>query len=1631
MENIASILRGIRNHSLGWGLAALLLSTTGAAAQTITTSAVIANASDDTEEVVATGAIDFDSSDLELINEGAGDQIVGLRFANLNVPQGAVIVNAYVQFTCDETGTAATSLVFRGEASDNAATFTNVAFNVSARPKTVASASWTANPWNTLQEQGADQRTANLKTVVQEIVSRSGWQAGNALALYVTGSGKRVAESYEGASSGASGHSLLQVATLVVEYMMPTTLSVRVSNGNDDAEEKISSGAMDLSSSDLEMIDDGGAQYVGMRFGGVGIPRNAVITEAYVQFSTDEVNSEATSLLINGEAVDNSATYAATAFNISSRPRTAAGVSWTPAAWSTVSEISDIQRTPNIASVVQEIVNRSGWNAQNALSIIVSGTGKRVAKAYNLSATEAPLLVVKYYTTTPAVAPVGVFPVPKNAVWQYFDKGTDLGTAWKEPAFDASSWAFGPAQLGYGDGDEATIVGFGSNANSKYPTTYFRHAFDVQTLAGIDSLQISLMRDDGAVVYLNGQEVYRSNMPTGAVNFQTLASSNINGTPESTYEVAKIGVGSLRVGRNVLAVEIHQDVATSSDLSFNFALEPRRNDKKLIVSPSNWEYNDRGAALADWFTTTFADTTWKYGLSPLGYGNGGEKTVLSYGGNAASKYLATYFRKNFVVSDTAGYNSLLLRLKKDDGAVVYLNGVELLRDNMPFGAVTKDTRAVNYVEGSEEQAFTEYYIDKKLLKLGTNLVAVEVHQNTPTSTDLVFDMELVLREASATLSRLSTGATVVCEPSSSRSIGCFTSVVPTNQTQNFVFPSGTHTFQRLIKSDSDVYTGTTNRVPNGNDFTGYIPVNGSSTQGWLSINHENTPGGVSIVDLHFDNARKLWKVDTISKVDFSQVVQTVRNCSGGVTPWGTVITSEETFSTGDANVDGYQDVGWQVEIDPKTRKIRDFTGDGKPDKLWAMGRMSHENIAVAKDGRVAYEAEDGGTSGVYKFVPTTPGNLYDGTLYVLKRDAANSTTGTWVAVPNTTQADRNNTNSLAGSLGGTNWGGPEDVEIGPDGMVYFTAKGPGTVWRFKDDGMTVSKLEAWVTNQSYPVQTEAGVVGESWNTGNDNLAFDGDGNLWVLQDGGRDHIWVVRPSHTPANPRVELFATTPSGSEPTGITFSPDFRFLFISFQNPSNTNTASQRDAADSLVTFNSSTTVVVARKEELGAHAQAPVVNLGPDIKVCEGTPVVLRYSNPHAQNIWNTGATDTALVVKTSGTYILSAVGNNGLVGRDTIKVTIEPKPSFELGPNVSICRGSSYTFELNKSYSYIWDDKSTDRFRTVTKAGVYYVVASNGTGCYFADTVVVSYKPESVPDVGPNRTICRGGHVTLHPGPGFVSYEWSNGRTVASVDINKPGLYWVKVTSKDGCVAYDTVEVAYNPEPELGQDITICRGNSVVLNAGTGFEEYRWKNGETVPTIVVSEPGAYWVRTVDEHGCVAYDTTHVTLFEAPSVQLGRDTTICSGCSIMLDAGPGRSYRWSNGAVARQITVDAAGNYSVVVTNENGCTASDDINVSVSLPTGVQEIVAGEHASMRVFPNPFSTDLTVAMTLTKQVSLSVALFDMTGRRVATIAEGVYNAGNYTLPFSALSLPSAQGVYMLQVVVDGREIAHKLIRK
>ncbi|HEX2980849.1 MAG TPA: hypothetical protein VHO48_11340, partial [Anaerolineaceae bacterium] len=123
--------------------------------------------------------------------------------------------------------------------------------------------------------------------------------------------------------------------------------------------------------------------------------------------------------------------------------------------------------------------------------------------------------------------------IEAGASWKYLDNGSNLGTAWRASGFNDATWASGAAILGYGDGHEATTVSYGSDPNNKYITTYFRKSFTIGDPALYDSFEISATVDDGLVIYLNGVELARGNMPSGTISYTTRASTAIEDTSQT------------------------------------------------------------------------------------------------------------------------------------------------------------------------------------------------------------------------------------------------------------------------------------------------------------------------------------------------------------------------------------------------------------------------------------------------------------------------------------------------------------------------------------------------------------------------------------------------------------------------------------------------------------------------------------------------------------------------------------------------------------------------------------------------------------------------------------------------------------------------------------------------------------------------------------------------------------------------------------------------------------------------------------------------------------------------------------------------------------------------------------------
>jgi len=424
--------------------------------------------------------------------------------------------------------------------------------------------------------------------------------------------------------------------------------------------------------------------------------------------------------------------------------------------------------------------------------------------------------------------------IDTNSVWTYFNSGTDPGPNWNQSGFDDSTWSNGLPKFGFGGDGERTSVGVAANGLTNF---YFRHTFNVTGAAGLQNLFARYIRDDGVVVYLNGLEVFRTNMPAGPIFPGTQANAAIAGADETQFLTNAINPAFLQEGANLIAVEVHQAhgaTTFSSDLGFYLELIgdlPPQPPAVALVNPSagaveqtdrvtlnatasdvdgsivlveffqgntlvgsdavapysfvwapvapgtytlravatdsqalrgtsapvtitvvaplpslvpfgaNWRYLDNGSDQGTaWIAPGFSDLTWSNGVAELGYGDGDEATVVRRVGDAGTTNITFYFRHTFTVANPATISSLVARVVRDDGIILYLNGTEILRDNLTNAVVDYLTLAANAIE---DEPLVVTNVPPSLLVPGPNVLAAEIHQQSITSSDISFDLQLI------------------------------------------------------------------------------------------------------------------------------------------------------------------------------------------------------------------------------------------------------------------------------------------------------------------------------------------------------------------------------------------------------------------------------------------------------------------------------------------------------------------------------------------------------------------------------------------------------------------------------------------------------------------------------------------------------------------------------------------------------------------------------------------------------------------------------------------------------------------------------------------------------------------------
>lgn len=533
--------------------------------------------------------------------------------------------------------------------------------------------------------------------------------------------------------------------------------------------------------------------------------------------------------------------------------------------------------------------------------------------AGNLSAPSSPLEVRTWSSV-----------IPPGDEWRH-DDSPHSSSNWRSIGYNDGGWDRDDAELGFGDGDEATVLQSGQT------TYYFRNSFTVPAGKEVVAANMGLIRDDGAVVYLNGQEVMRSNMPAGPIEPDTRASSTVSGSAEREWIDFVIDPSLFVGGDNVVAVEVHQRSPGSSDVSFDFrldvdmvdqtfdneapsrpqglvatartstrirlnwdestdnvgvtgykifrdgsqvatttattyldkhlwpeteyaykvyatdaagnlsprsvisrattladtvapkkpkqattsatsdsitlqwnpafdnvgvshyvvkssgqllgtttdtsftmtGLQPETNYHMSVravdlfgnrgprvhrwtvtspivtsynpIKPSHvWRYLDDGSSLsAAWVNAGYDDNSWATGIGEFGYGDGDEATVVDEG-PTNDRHITTFFRSEFNIDSAAAVDQLRMRLVRDDGVVVYINGTEVFRDNLPTGPIDSETMAIDGISGAAEAEWLEVWLATDTLVDGVNSIAVEIHQKHRNSSDISFNLRLAV-----------------------------------------------------------------------------------------------------------------------------------------------------------------------------------------------------------------------------------------------------------------------------------------------------------------------------------------------------------------------------------------------------------------------------------------------------------------------------------------------------------------------------------------------------------------------------------------------------------------------------------------------------------------------------------------------------------------------------------------------------------------------------------------------------------------------------------------------------------------------------------------------------------------------
>lgn len=431
-------------------------------------------------------------------------------------------------------------------------------------------------------------------------------------------------------------------------------------------------------------------------------------------------------------------------------------------------------------------------------------------------------------------------------------------------------------------------------------------------------------------------------------------------------------------------------------------------------------------------------------------------------------------------------------------------------------------------------------------------------------------------------------------------------------------------------------------------------------------------------------------------------------------------------------------------------------------------------------------------------------------------------------------------------------------------------------------------------------------------------------------------------------------------------------------------------------------------------------PVVGLGGNITTCANA-YTFDALNTGASYLWSNNSTAQTLMVGFGGQYSVTVTNSSGCSTSDTVQLTLNSMVMPNLGADATFCDETT----LDAGYpgsTYLWSTGETSQTIDVLTTNQYFVQVTDQNGCIGSDTINATVATSVLPQLGADVTECDGIVTTLDPTNNGASYLWNTLATTKTIDVTTSGLYFVELTDGNGCISSDTINVTYNPTPalDLGADGQYC--DSVNFDVTQPGVSYLWNDNSTNPIRTINSAGDYNVTLTDNTtGCISADSINVTLAPKPIVNLGIDTSICSGATLVLDAANqinGTTYLWNVGNTTQTITAAATGSYSVLATSPSGCVGTDTIQLTISSPLNTflgEDFVlcAGTTAQLSspiaganyqwYFDGTLSTANTQTITVSQNGEYAVNVTDNLGCMASDTIQLIQTGSNLTADFLA----------------------------